>query len=197
MQRDQDLTGRSKLEFAKAAEEAFHFLLDQGFRLVSAETTIVRYSSERIFVNVYHGRSSYELGIDVGLVGSEMEHGYPLEAFVRLSDPEHAPRIRNFMATTSNEVRVGLRQLAEHVKRYVVPALPGGQNVFAELQRQAQEWRNSYAMEVLAGQIRPKAEAAFREHDYVRFVEHLSKIESVLTPVEKQKLSYARRKISG
>jgi hypothetical protein len=191
-----DVTGRGELGFAGLAEGAFNFLSDFGFRLVSAEATIVRYSSERVFVNVYHGRSSYELGIEVGLVGSETERGYPLEAFVRLSDPERASRLRNFMATTTDEVRVGLQRLAEQVKQDVEPALRGSEEVFAELHRQRQEWSKSYASEVLASQVRPKAEAAFRERDYVRFVELLSKIEDALTPAEAQKLSYARRQIS-
>jgi len=193
---ENDLSDRRTLGFAGAAEDAFRYLTDSGFRVLSADATIVRYSSTRVFVNVYHGRLSYELGIEVGLVGSGAEPGYALEAFVRLSDPESASRIRNFVATTPDEVRVGLQRLAQQLKQHVEPALQGNTAIFAELHRQREEWSKSYAAEVLAGQIRPEADAAFRARDYRRFIELLSKIENALTSAEKQKLEYARRHVS-
>jgi hypothetical protein len=188
-------SGREKLDFATTVEEAFCFLGDYGFRLRSSESTILRYASERVFVNVYHGRSSYELGIEVGplQIGGAHGQGYPLGAFVRLADPNEAARLRYFMATTQHEVRIGVERLAHQVKHYVRRALVGDQVVFTDLARQQEELSQRYAAEVLAGQMRPLAEEAFRVREYERVIEVLSKIEGELTPAEKRKLEYARR----
>ena len=187
---------RTQLDFSKAARAAFGFLVTEcGFRLLDREATIVRYGREQVFLRVYHGRSSYELGVEAGLVGSSAP-GYSLEEFMRLSNPEEAARLRVWTATTPQELRVGLGQLAAQVEHYVLPALAGNPEVFGELLRQRQAWSKAYAAEVLARQIRPRAEQAFRERDYARVVELLSEVEGELTPAEKQKLDYARRRIA-
>jgi hypothetical protein len=198
-EREQKLSHRDVLGFAGAAEEAFRFLSSYGFRLQNSDATILRYVSERVFLNVYHGRSSYELGIEVGLLqsGDCSDQGYPLGAFVGLTDQQEAARLRYFMTTKPEEVRVGLQRLAGQVKQWVERALVGDETVFAELRQHQQEWSKKYAAEVLAGQVRPKAEEAFRARDYKRVVEFLSKIEHELTPAERQKLEYARRHIPG
>src|SRR6266508_1197859 len=58
---------RESLGFAPAATQAFSFLVERlGFRLAKQEPTFVRYESKSVFVNIYHGRSSYEIGVEVG-----------------------------------------------------------------------------------------------------------------------------------
>jgi hypothetical protein len=99
------------------------------------------------------------------------------------------------MATTSNEVKVGVERLANQVKHFARRALVGDQAVFTELARQQEELSRCYAAEVLAGHVRPRADEAFRAGDYERAVELLSKIEGELTPAEQRKLEYARRHI--
>lgn len=196
-ERKKKLVSREMLGFSGAAEAAFHFLSNYGFRLHSSDVTILRYVSERVFLNVYHGRSSYELGVEVGLLQARdgSNRGYPLGAFVGLTDSEAAASLRYFMATTPEEMRVGLERLAAQVKQYVQRALVGDETVFGELRQQQEERSKKYAAEVLADQVRPKAEEAFRARDYERVAELLSRIEDQLTPVERRKLEYARRHI--
>ena len=57
---------RAKLGFREAVLSSFKFLNDVGFRPVEQEMTLVRYESPEVFVNVYHGRASFELGVEIG-----------------------------------------------------------------------------------------------------------------------------------
>src|SRR5262245_56371958 len=100
--RERDLTHRRPLGFARAAEEAFRFLSDHGFRLQGSDVTILRYVSEGVFLNVYQGRSSYELGVEVGPLqsGDRAVQGYSIESFVRLMNPLEAANLLCFTATT-------------------------------------------------------------------------------------------------
>jgi hypothetical protein len=75
--RDRLHQGRGHLGFPQAVRDAFRFLQTFGFKEVGADDTIVRYATERVFLNIYHGRSSYELGIEIG-PRSDQQKGYSL-----------------------------------------------------------------------------------------------------------------------
>ena len=194
-EREEDFTGRVALGFARVVQEAFRFLSGYGFRLQSSEVTILRYASERVFVNVYHGRSSYELGVEIGLVSPRPDEatGYSLSELVRLKSPEEAEQFRNFMATTPNEVKVGVKKLAEQLMAYGDKALRGDGLVFETLAQQRRAWSSTFAAEVTYRQVSPKAAEAFRRQDYRKAAELYESIEGKLTPAELKKLEYARK----
>jgi len=194
-QREQDFTNRPMLEFAEVAQEAFHFLSDYGFRLRSSEVTIVRSASGRVFVNVSHGRSSYEIGIEIGLMSRERgdAHGYSMSELIRLNNHEEGERFRNFMATTPGEVKVGVQKLAEQLLKYGDRALRGDEMFFDELERQRQEWASSFAADVAYRQVSPKAAEAFRQQEYRKAAELYESVRGELTPAELKKLGYAKK----
>ena len=59
---------REGLGFADAVRRHFGFLASRGYRPVLVLSTLVRYERPPLFVNVFHGRVSYELGLEVGRV---------------------------------------------------------------------------------------------------------------------------------
>jgi hypothetical protein len=62
-------TGRERagLGFREAAISAFAFLVeDFAFSCVQQQVTFIRYESNLVFVNVYHGRASFELNVEIG-----------------------------------------------------------------------------------------------------------------------------------
>jgi hypothetical protein len=187
---------RSKLRFAEEVQVAFDFLTtDHNFRCVSVEPTFVRYESDRVFINIYHGRSSYELGTEIGLLNAAEGTGqsYPLSALIDLVDSEEGNRYRNFIATTPDLVKVGVKKLSETFKKYAEDILRGNPAVFAKLKKQSDQWRKSFAREVLASHVRPKAEEAFRSKNYKEATQLYESILSELTPAELKKLEYARK----
>ena len=62
------------------------------------------------------------------------------------------------------------------------------------LRRQRESWSVDYALDVLAEQIRPQAEAAFRGRQYREAAKLYERIAKRLTPTELKKLGMARRR---
>jgi hypothetical protein len=94
-------------------------------------------------------------------------------------------------------VNTFLQQLADLVRRYGERALHGDPAFFALLRQQRKEWTKKYAFEVLCRQVRPKAEAAFREGRYREAAELYREIRAGLTPAEIKKLAIAEKRSLG
>jgi hypothetical protein len=142
---------------------------------------------------VYHGRQSYELGFEIGRVGVK----YSISELIRATDPETARQYHSFAATTQSALTEGLAQLEGLVKRYGRRALQGDAEFFVALDNQRKSWADRYALEVLEGQLRPRADEAFRRGNYREAAELYERIRSRLTPAELKKLVIARARSRG
>jgi hypothetical protein len=77
------------------------------------------------------------------------------------------------------------------LQRYGTLALQGEPSFFTELARGRKRWAQEYSLEVLGGQLRPKAHEAFRLGKYREAAELYSQIRPLLSPTEQQKLAVA------
>ena len=191
-----DIAGRRSLGFVKEVKEFFSFLEAMwGFNCVRQEKTFVCYESADVYVNVYHGRSSFEIGVEVG--NKSLEHSFSLEALVSLFDKELSREYWATGARTSEAVHRALKKLSEGLSRYGGPALSGNQSIFYRLEQLRAERIAAMALDSKAYQIRPKAEAAFRRGDYKEAVKLYSSIEAALSSIERKKLEIAKNKAAG
>jgi len=181
---------RTRLNFADAVTRTFAFLTDLGFLQVEASPTIVRYSKGGVEADVYHGRQSYELGFEIGLGGPK----YSMSELIRATDPETARQYRNFVARTQSSLTEGLARLEALAKQYGEQAFLGDPEFFAGLESQRKSWAEGYALDVLEGQLRPKADEAFRRGNYQEAAELFERIRPRLTPAELKKLAVARER---
>jgi hypothetical protein len=192
-------TERSCLHFPEEVRFHFNYLVDRhDFCCVVVKSTFVRYESNNIFINIYHGRSSYEIGLEIGQLGSS---GKPEEAFniswlIKLVDPQRAADYKLYVAKTTDLVRKGVFQLCELFKKYAGKAIFADESTFTLLAKQTGDWKKSYAKEVLASQVRPKANAAFSNRNYGDAVCLYESIFSELTPAELKKLEFAQKQLS-
>ena len=181
---------RTRLNFANAVSEKFSFLGDLGFTEVESLPTIVRFRHGDLEVHVYHGRQSFEIGFEVVRQGTQ----YSMSELIRTNDPETAERYRNYAATTAEGIAEGLTQLEGLVKRYCERALRGDPEFFATLTNQRKAWAEGYELDVLAKQLRPKADTAFRSGDYRQAAELYEKIRPRLSAAEVKKLELAKER---
>jgi hypothetical protein len=190
---------RAHLGFEHAVLTHFRFLSDLGLRPLEKKSTLVRYESSAVFVNVYHGRASYELGVEMGRLKKPDAKVSIFDA-VRLAGAEKTEGFGQhvmFQVGSQEGVREFVPKLAALVKKYAIPLLRGDEDVY----RAALELRaKRYANEVKEGglrAVRGKADAAWHAKDYARVVQLYGPIHGDLTEVEAKKVAYAERQVSA
>ena len=187
---DEVVLDRTELGFADVVRQGFAFVEDFGFREVDALPTIVRYRKDDLVLNVFHGRQSYEISMEIGR-DDEM---YSLSSLISAADPEAVRSHQHWAATTPEALASGVARLATLVRCYGARALRDDPAFFADLRKQRKSWSNDFALDVLARQIRPKAAAAFRERRYGEAAELYEKISARLSGAERAKLAFCRKR---
>ncbi|WP_291870101.1 hypothetical protein [Bradyrhizobium sp.] len=179
-----------RLDFAEAASNAFAFLSDAGFTLASTSPAVVRYRKGELEAEVFRDPQSYEVGFQIGY-GSEK---YSTSEIIRLADQRLGDEYRDHTAKNRAELLDALARLADLIKIYAQDEISGNRFVFKALMHRRKAWAENYACEVLASQIRPKAEEAFRNGDYATAASLYGKIESQLSPSEAKKMALAQER---
>ncbi|MEQ8766971.1 MAG: hypothetical protein RL885_23860 [Planctomycetota bacterium] len=181
------------LRFPESCQEAFRYLSDWSFRVVRSEDTLVRFESDRVFIQVFHGRTSFEIGLEVGLLRNASRLDHDLSAVIELTDPDAAQRGQPGFASQPTRVATLLTEPAELFRQYGRTVAQGDAEVFRRLETIGMKRSESLALRSMVA----RALEAFRKGDWRTVAEELSSIESVLSPAERKKLEYARRKLTS
>ena len=182
---------RVGLRFQETVSEQFKFLENEYlFRITESNETFVRYETQDVFVNVFHGRISYEVGLEIGSLKMGMKTGYGLGSLVGIYDPEDGVEYRQYVAKDIKGVEKKVRNLARLLRKHGAKALIGDPDVFDLLEKDVQR----YWSEMNAMQVRPQAEKAFREKNYAAVIKLYSSMDNILTKAERAKLNFARKK---
>jgi len=188
---------RAKLGFKDAVLSSFKFLGEFGLRPIEEKVTFVRYESSEVFLNVYHGRASFEMGVELGrLKDPEKElHIFTIVYWAGAEKAEGFGQHVMFQIGTLEGVQEFVPKLAVLVKKYAVPLLRGDEDSY----RSALEFQaRRFADEIKQGNsrvIRGKAEAAWHAKDYAQIVELYGPVRDDLNEVEAKKLAYAEQQI--
>lgn len=185
-----DTSDRSNLKFEEKVRKAFAFLSELGFYEVEALPTLVRYRKGGVEVDVYHGRQSFEIGAGVTAFGTR----YAISEIIRATDPEASKRFHYSATTTPEGVVSGLKELSSLMKRYGRAVIEGDSKFFSMLENKRKLWAEEYALDVLAEQLRPQADEAFRRRDYSKAADLYSRIRKRLSPTEIKKRSLAEER---
>lgn len=184
---------RRSLHFAEAVKAKFGFLTANGFKRVKSEPTFVRFESGGIYVNVYHGRMSFELGLEIGQMESLDEEPYSMSEIIRFTEPDKSDRYRDYATRDVSGVEEGVQRLAALFRRYVDAGLFDDGQLFTRLRKQREIYIGKFALEVNLTQARRKLDSAWQAKDYAKVVELLNPWRDALTPTELHKLEYAAK----
>jgi hypothetical protein len=193
---------RSRLGFATVAPEEFSFLLGLGFALTELSYTVARYETDRRLVRVFHGRWSYELGVDVGrgieVDGVRREQAFPLRDVVAPRGHPAEVGYGGTSATTSESVRKFLGLLATWTHEFAGPFLSDGDRWFDRLSESNAVRAQAEQDELHAARLRARAGEAWQRRDFGTVVNAYREIEAELPAVvlrasERGRLDYALR----
>ena len=186
---------RRSLRFSEQAQKYFSFLVESwGFRLVRDVSTLVRFENRQVYLQVFHGRVSFEVGLELGLLEDPPDVNFDLSALVEISEPTVGKAYRRPAVREEAALGRALQATAELFRTYGRSVVTGDPSVFAQLREVNEARVHALAIGSVAAQARPRAERAFKSADYQTVVDAYSAIEEVLTPVERRKLAYARKK---
>jgi hypothetical protein len=187
---------RWKLGFKDAVLSSFEFLKAYGLTPVEENDTFLRYQSDAAFVNVYHGRGSFEIGVEIGRLDRPEKYGlgYIVSwAGKQAWEAEGFGRGTMFQVSSREGVHNIVPKVAELVKKYGDSFLTGRPAFYDELQKANDGASVAYEREQMLTRIRKEADAAWTAKDFGRVAELLQPVHSDLTEVESKRLAYAEK----
>ena len=193
--REASVTNRAELRFVENAQTAFHFLVEElGFHLVKCEPpTFLRYQSNKLFVNVYHGRLSYEIDVEIGRLSDPDQRRYwiadVLGAILGWKDKS----MTYFQASNQKALRGCIQVIADLVAKHYRPMLAGDLSVLDRVAAYGSEKNAAYTRQLVEQPVRDAAHKAWRAKDYVKVRELYGSIRDSLVPVERKRLEYAEK----
>lgn len=188
---------RAALQFQETTLSSFRFLETMGFRPIQEEVTLLRYESSEMFMNVYRGRASYELNVEIGRLDEPNDKLY-LGDIVASAGTEKAEGFGQhtvFQVSSREGVQEFVPKLAALVKKYAIPLLRGDREAFASAKRLQSSRGKELLKEINLKGIRSKAEAAWHAKDYAQVIELYDPVREDLTEVEAKKLTYAEQQV--
>jgi hypothetical protein len=195
--------GREGLGFAAAAKKSFSFLVDDlSFRLAAEGPTFVRFESDQSFVNVFHGRASYELGVEIGrevaINGDVVDQKFPLGDVIGAQVDPNEIGFRAFTSTSKEKVAEFLDVLATWTRDFAGPALEGRSEFFQRLSDQTKVYSLRLQENQRASELRARANEAWRKKDFAAVINSYEEIDREFETVELKKseirrLEYAKQ----
>jgi hypothetical protein len=190
MDADQNID-RSLLHFSEEVKDCFSFLEGFGFSGVHVEPTLVRYESREMVLNIYHGRKSYEIGLEIESSRMPTE-SYSFSEILRLIDIEKGKSYDNFATHTAEGVTKGVQRLAVLLRECINAGIFNDEQLFSRLKRQRDDWSRKYEIEVKLQQAQIGAESAWAKKDFGKVVAILSPLQDHLKLSDLKKLEYAK-----
>jgi hypothetical protein len=191
---------RANWGFMETVLNNFRFLEDSGFQPVERSITFIRYESPRIFVNIYHGRTSFEMGVEIGRL-REPNGKVTVNELIYSAGAEKKPEGFDshvmFQVTSRQGVEKFVPQLANLVKKYGPPFLCDDDTAYRSLRKAHVLATKTYEKEIKLRHIREKAEVAWRTKNYKKIVELFEPVRGDLTNIEAKKLAYSKKKVAG
>jgi hypothetical protein len=187
---------RGRLGFTERVKSSFSFLSEEyDFRVVKTEPTFVRYESSDVFVNIYHGRASFELGFEIGRLddgtGKE-ESAYTLSMIIEHMGAQKTTGYRFFECSTEDSLKQCVPKLASLVQNYAPSFLGGDPGAYKQLSKTRSDISTRITKDFKLRAVRERAIGAWRSRDYARVADLYESIFEDLTQSEIKKLHYCK-----
>jgi hypothetical protein len=153
---------RDRAGFVGSAVEAFGFLGAYGFHLADQSLTHLRYESPSSFLTVYHGRSSYQVGLELGLL--DRDEKFSLHELLSVFAPGEVELAR-FQTREPNALAEHLSRLAGVVAGSLEPLLQGDPSAFERLRSQVAVSRTAVTLRAQYGAVIDRADEAWEAKD--------------------------------
>lgn len=182
--------GSGRLGFVDLVLAAFDFLMRLGFVVARREPTFVRFEKENVFINVYHGRASYQVGLELGrLRNGDM---YSLHELFRAMAPDNIELAR--CQTTDPEIlRQCLVSIGAAIERDCNALLAGDASAFEKVDAAVAPLRKAATLQAQFGATIDRADKAWESKDFKRAAELYAKSTPALDETRMRRLEYLQK----
>ncbi|CAN5885740.1 MAG: hypothetical protein USCGTAYLOR_01273 [Chromatiales bacterium USCg_Taylor] len=188
---------RDVLGFSRAVFQYFNFLCsDYGFTVTDQSATLVRFESNDVFINVYHGRASYELGVEIGKFDDPSGTRYRLPTIIEAFMGNTVGQKGVFQASSPDAICSSIEHLAQLVSSYCSALLRGDDDAFDRVRKASKHISEELTEHYTRGVLRRRAEQAWQNKDYADVVRVYEKILHTLTSIERKRLEIARKHLA-
>jgi hypothetical protein len=179
-----------RLGFIDLVLSTFAFLLRLGFFVARREATLVRFEKDNVFVNIYHGRASYQVGLELGrLRDGDM---YSLHELFQALAPNDIEQAR--CQTTDPEVlRQCLASIAATVERHCDALLAGNAIAFEKVDAAVAPLRKAATLQAQFGATIDRADKAWESKDFSKATDLYEKSAPALDETRIRRLEYLRK----
>lgn len=185
---------RVTLGFETLVVDNFRFLVDSfGFALKDAEPTRVIYKSLDVYVIVFHGRGSYQVDFEMGLISS----GVPGFRLADLSaDVSSGPLggRSSLQASDHASLEAVVPQLAQFLQAHATDGLLGKRDFFETLDMRRQVRAASVTQGYVMQSVRERAESAWKDRRFADYVVIMEPHLPLATRAEMLKYDYCRKR---
>lgn len=179
-----------RLNFVDAALRAFAFLLRVGFIVARRDDTFLRFERENVYVNVYHGRLSYQVSVELGRVReSDVYSLYELLLAVSPADVGQA----KLQTTDSEFLERCLAYIAGIIEHRCSALLAGEAAAFEKLRAVAAPIRKAATLQAEFGATIHRADKAWESKDFSQAAALYEKSEAGLDETRVRRLEYLRK----
>ena len=189
------ISDRDALQFDSSVTKSFCFLItDYDFQVVRVEPTIVQYETSKVFINIYHGRQSFEIGVEIGLICRGYDSRFRLPVVLKGLLGKQTKHVQTFyQAHEKHVISHCVQKLALLVKEHCDPVLRGDQSAFNLVEKSSFQESNAITQKYSIEPIKYKADIAWKQKDYESVVSLYGSIKKHLNDIEKKRIDYARR----
>ncbi|NJA04220.1 hypothetical protein HC024_00470 [Methylococcaceae bacterium WWC4] len=183
------MENREYFEFEKIVKMSFSYLINKYlFICVESSATYVRYERKDVFISIYHGRQSYEVGLQIGLTEEGKGHGYGIGSFIAVK--EGGSNFRLPIARTKEDLKISIERLSTLLLKNASDVLRGDLRVFYGVKSHVEE----YWDRIKVDKIRQDANDAFSKGDYFLAKSLYQSIFKFLLISERKKLEIAEKR---
>jgi hypothetical protein len=188
---------RIALGFEASVTRNFAFLEDLGYRVVEAGETLVRYERTPFFVKVFHGRSSYELGVEIGRTvtrdGQRIEQAYPISYLAHVIGGVALDDYRSRSATTRAQVDRFVAELGLWLGANGKQALGGDESIYDSMTKAVAKDSAQQVETMRAVELRRRVDQAWRTKDYATVLQIYDELDRELNTVNLRDFELGRR----
>ncbi len=186
-------TEPGRLGFVTFVLSALDFLVDRGFRVVRIEETLVRFESETVYIQIFHGRYSFTLGVELGRL-SVADEIFTLADAVDALCPSRSKEAQ-FQASNKEALGRGVSIFADLIRDCCTEVLNADSEAFKRVDDLTSKERRAATLIAQYGATRDKAVRAWEEKDYPEAYRLYSEMHEALTIPEKRRLEYLRSRL--